>query len=176
MYLQYKSVLSISYFDVLKALRVKSCTGVVGRWPHLSIFGGPGPLPAPLTRHFHVGSVSVVTATLRSTRLVRSLRATTIAQRAGSKPTDRAIRGPRSRSLSPQNKFKYRYCLLFAKNRTYSMSTPTIDFSVHPDPGATHTVASKDQMVRQTGELVFISTFTLSPFTCNICVFSPICA
>lgn len=130
-----------------------------------------------MTRHFHVSTVSVVAATLRSTRLVRSLRATTIAQRTGSKPTDRAIRGPRSRSLSPQNKFN-RYCLLFAKNRTYSMSTPTIDFSFHSDPGATHAVAfaSKDQMVRQTGELVFISMFTLSPFTCKICVFPPMYA
>lgn len=163
------------FFSIVtyKSSWVKSFRGVAGRWPHLSIFGGPSPLPAPLTRHFHVGTVSVVAATLRSTQLVRSLRATTIAQRAGSKPTDRAIRDLRSRSLSPQNKFKYRYCLLFAKNRTYSMSTPTIDFSFHPDPGATHAVAfaTKDQMVLQTDELVFISTFTLSLFTCNICVF-----
>lgn len=154
----YRTNLFFFDLDVPKALRVKSCIGVAGRWPHLSIFGSPGPLPAPLTRHFHDGTVSVVAATLRSTQLVRSLRATTIAQRAGSKPTDRAIHDPRSRSLSPQNKFKYRYCLLFAKNRTYSMSTPTIDFSFHPDPDATHaiTFATKDQMVRQNGELVFL--------------------
>lgn len=53
------------------------------------------------------------------------------------------------------------------------MSTPTIDFGFHTDPGSTHAVAfaTKDQMVRQIGELVFISTFTLSTFTCIICVF-----
>lgn len=153
-----------------KSSRLVSCIGVAGRWPHLSIFGSPGPLPAPLTRHFHDGTVSVVAATLGNSQLVRSLRATTIALRAGSKPTDRAFRDLRSRSLSPQN--KYRYCLPLAKNRTYSVSTPTIDFSFHPDSDATHAFAfaTRDQMVRQNwGSCIY--KFTLSKFTCDIYVF-----
>lgn len=53
------------------------------------------------------------------------------------------------------------------------MPTPTIDFSFHPDRGAAHAAAfaTKHQMVREIGELVFINTFTLSTFACNITFF-----
>lgn len=106
------------------------CKLLASRRPHLSIFGGASPLPPPLTRDFHV-SVSFTAATLGSTealsfvtRGTRSLAALTQSLLPPTAVFGRCACDP----WCPLNKFEYRYCLPLAKNRTYSMSTPTVGF------------------------------------------------
>lgn len=75
-----------------------------GRCPHLAIFGSSSPLPAPLTRDFHVGVCIDRCSYTRSLQLAR-----TSARRAVSKLTGELPRA-RCHSLIPLNIFKCSFC------------------------------------------------------------------